>query len=90
MFVLIHLEWNYFYILIFFIINLIEYYLENFPKTQNEMTNSIKSISLFCLIIFYFIEKFNSKNKINDSNIHNQRAFILGEKSSKKRNYDIF
>ena len=87
MFVLIHLEWNYFYILIFFIINLIEYLLE---KTQNEMNNLIKSTSLFCLIIFYFIEKFNSKKQINDLNIHNQRAFILEEKSSKKRNYDIF
>ncbi len=87
MFVLIHLEWNYFYILIFFIINLIEYLLE---KTQNEMNEPIKSISLFCLIIFYAIEKCNSKNKINDSNIHNQRAFMLEEKSSKKRNYDIY
>ena len=87
MFVLIHLEWNYFYILIFFIINLIEYLLE---KQQNEMNNPIKNLSLFCLIIFYFIEKFNSKKQINDSNIHNQRAFILEEKSSKKRNYDIF
>lgn len=87
MFVLIHLEWNYFYILIFFIINLIEYLLE---KQQNEMNNPIKNLSLFCLIIFYFIEKFNSKKQINDSNIHNQRAFILEEKSSKKRNYDIY
>lgn len=87
MFVLIHLEWNYFYILIFFIINLFEYLLE---KQQNEMTNPIKNISFFCLIIFYFIEKFNSKKKTNDLNIHNQKVFIIREKSSKKRNYDIF
>ena len=69
MFIQISIEKNLIYIPIFIFVNFIYYYSQNELNLSSEFKMFIRFSAEICLIIFYFIQKYLSRNESKSKNV---------------------